>query len=146
MIGALASGAFGVAKEWLGNRKARAKAKGELKLAEINNRTRLLADKNSNNHSWEMASLKSSGLALKWASFSLFSLPILFTVVAPFFGEAGNAAVAEMWANFGRVPEGWLQVYFTITGSIWGIAAMKDVAPGLVSGVAQAFKRGKKDA
>ena len=143
MIGILASTVGGIAKEWLANKSERSRAKGKMKLAEINNRARLLGDAASNNHSWEMASLRSSGLALKWASFSLFALPILFTVVAPFFG--GNAAVAEMWDNFERVPSGWMRIYYAITGGIWGIAALKDAAPGLVSGVATAFKRERKD-
>ncbi|MDD9873996.1 MAG: hypothetical protein OXU22_00470 [Gammaproteobacteria bacterium] len=141
MFGAAISAVGGIAKSWLGNKVEETKAKGKVKLAELNNRARLLQDKNSNNHSWEMASLKSSGKALKWASFTLFTLPILVTVVGPFVGA--GAGVEQMWANFNRVPDGWMTVYYSMTGSIWGVATLKDSAPAMVSGIASALRGGK---
>lgn len=138
MFGAALSAVGGIAKSWFNNKVEETKAKGKVKLAELNNRARLLEDKNSNNHAWEMVSLKSSGKALKWASFSLFTLPILVTVVGPFVGA--GAGVEQMWKNFNQVPEGWMTVYYSMTGSIWGVATLKDTGPAMLNGIASAFK------
>ena len=138
MLGGIISGVAAVGKQWLSNQAEKTKAKHTLDVAEINNRARLMESASENNHDWEMASLRASGLGLKWASFSLFALPIIFTVAAPFFD--GNAAVAEMWLNFERVPEGWMKIYYAITGGIWGIATLKDMGAtpaALISSVKQ---------
>ncbi len=142
MLGAAISAVGGIAKSWLSNKVEQTKAEGKVKLAELNNRARLLEDKNSNNHAWEMASLKSSGKALKWASFVLFTLPILVTVIGPFVGA--GAGVEQMWQNFNQVPDGWMTVYYSMTGSIWGVATLKDTGPAMVSGIAAALKGEKK--
>jgi len=144
MLGAAISAVGGIAKTWLSNKGKQIRAKGEMQLAELNNRTRLLADKESNNHAWEMASLRPSGKALKWSSFVLFTLPILVTVVGPFVG-AGDG-VEQMWQNFNAVPEGWMTVYYSMTGSIWGVATLKDTGPAMINGVAAAFRKVKAGA
>ena len=137
-LGTVVSSIASVGKQWLGNQAEKTKAKHTLEIAEINNRARLMESASEYNHDWEMASLRASSRYLKWASFSLFALPIIFTVAAPFFG--GNEAVGEMWANFERVPDGWMRIYYAITGGIWGIASLKDMGatPGaLLSGLTQ---------
>lgn len=141
MFGAAISAVGGIAKTWLRNKGEQIAASGKVKLAELNNRARLLEDKESNNHAWEMASLRSSGKALKWASFVLFTLPILVTVVGPFVG-AGEG-VRQMWQNFNQVPDGWMTVYYSMTGSIWGVATLKDTGPAMINGVASAFRKVK---
>lgn len=141
MFGAAISAVGGLAKTWLRNKGEQIAASGKVKLAELNNRARLLEDKQSNNHAWEMASLRSSGKALKWASFILFTLPILVTVVGPFVGA--GAGVDQMWQNFRQVPEGWMTVYYSMTGSIWGVATLKDTGPAMINGVASAIRKVK---
>ena len=46
----------------------------EIKKAEKENRARLMRDKQSNNHDWEMASLADKDKWLRRISFSMFSL------------------------------------------------------------------------
>ena len=139
--GGILSSVASVGKQWLSNKAEKTKAKHTLQIAEINNRARLMESTRECNHDWEMTALRASSRYLKWASFSLFALPIIFTVAAPFLG--GNAAVGEMWANFERVPDGWMRIYYAITGGIWGIASLKDMGatPGaLLSGLTQLRK------
>ena len=143
MIGAIFSGVTAVGKQWLSNKAEKTKAEHGLKMAEIQNKARLMASTTEYNHDWEMKALTASGRSLKWASFMLFALPILFTVVAPFGGDGGNEAVTQMWANFERVPEAWMRIYYAITGGIWGITALKDVGatPGaLLNGIKELRK------
>ena len=134
MIGAIISAAGSLGRQFLKNDETKIKRKAEIEqkkheiaLAELNNKTKLLNHTQKCNADWEIKSIIASGRSLKWASFTLFALPILFTVVAPFFGEGANAAVEQMWDNFNRVPEMWMRIYYAITGGIWGITALKDI-------------------
>lgn len=110
---------LGVLKEGFGYWKDTRKAKHDMKMAGIQNRQRLLLDEQSNNHEWEMKALETSSKTLKHLSFLLFAGPILITVVNPVYG-------GEVWTNLELVPEGFMQIYYAITGAIWGIAALKD--------------------
>ncbi len=100
------------------------KAKQELKKTVIQEKTRLISEKEKNNSSWEINALINSGKSLKWASFFLFAAPIVLTVLLTLIGQEERVFV--MWDAFDKVPEAWLQVYFIITGSIWGVASLKD--------------------
>lgn len=141
MISAIITGATTLAGAWLNNKAEKAKGKHKLELAELENRARLMADAQSNNSDWEMASIRASGRAMRWASFLLFSLPILFTVIAPFFA-GGNGAVATMWHNFQLVPDGWMTIYYAITGGIWGFSSLKEIGAS-PSAIVDAFKKSK---
>lgn len=115
MIGTVIS----LVKEGFGYYKDTRKAKHEMKMAGIKNRQRLLEDEQTNNHEWEMKALETSSRGLKWMSFILFSAPIVITVVSPVQG-------GEIWKNLQLVPEGFLQIYYGITGAVWGLASLKD--------------------
>lgn len=108
-----------VVSDGFSNWKERKKAIQEMKLAGIQNRTRLLLDKNQINHEWEMKALESSSASLKHMSFFLFAGPVLITVVHPTYG-------AQIWSNLALVPEGFMTIYYAITGAIWGVSALKD--------------------
>ena len=134
MIGAIISAVGSLGSQFLKNDETKIRQKAEIEqkkhevvLAELNNQARLLNDAQQCNADWEIKAMTTSGRALKWASFTLFALPILFTVIAPFLGDGGNAAVTQMWNNFERVPEAWMRIYYAITGGIWGITALKDI-------------------
>ena len=103
----------------LENRKALGLAKQEMKLAGINNRTRLLMSEQESNHEWEMKALESSPKGLKYFSFSMFSAPIVATIVAPTYG-------AELWTNLNLVPDWFKGTWITINGAVWGLASLKD--------------------
>ena len=110
---------LGIAKDGIGFFRDKQKAKFQLKMAGLQNRARLLLDTESNNHEWEMKALETSGKGLKWFSFSMFSLPIIITVVDPNYGK-------EIFANLALVPEWFMQTWVTINGAVWGVAALKD--------------------
>jgi len=99
--------------------KQKNKATHDMKMAGIENRTRLLLSEQEANHEWEMKSLETSSKGLKRLSFYLFAGPILITVISP---ERGG----QIWENLSHVPEGFLIIYYAITGAIWGISSLKD--------------------
>ena len=108
-----------ILKEGLSFWKDERKAKHDMRMAGLQNRQRLLLDEQTHNHEWEMKALETSSKGLKHLSFFLFAGPILITVINPSYG-------AEIWTNLALVPDGFMQIYYAITGAIWGIAALKD--------------------
>ena len=134
MLGAIVSlggSVVNLAKGWLDNR-------GKVQAAKAENEARLLASVQSHNAKWEMASLASSGKGLKWASFALFSFPLIWAIfdpegVATYFNE-----------SIAAVPDWWVQTYMAASGSIWGISVLKDAAPQLVGGIRDALKKKKE--
>jgi len=140
MVLSLVKEVFGLGTSWLKHRREKSKAKADLKMAVLNNKTRLASEKETNNSAWEMKALETSGHTLKFLSFTLFALPIIFTVVGPFF-EDGNVAVRQMWENFRLVPDAWMTIYYYITGGIWGIASLKDVVPSVAAGISSAIRK-----
>ena len=105
--------------QFLENKKEVDKAKHEMKLAGINNRTRLLMSELEANHEWEMKALETSPKGLKYFSFSMFSAPIIATIVAPSYG-------ATLWTNLDLVPQWFTSTWVTINGAVWGLASLKD--------------------
>ena len=95
------------------------KQKREIKAAAAENRARLLRDKETNNHEWEMAQIEDKDLWLRRISFGILSFPIVFawvdpTNVALYF----NVALAA-------IPEWYQKMYVGIIGAIWGLAELK---------------------
>lgn len=115
MIGAVLE----IIKSGIGYFSETRKAKHDMKMAGIANRTRLLLSEQEINHEWEMKALETSSKGLKHLSFMLFAGPIIVTVVNPSYG-------GEIWRNLEQVPDGFMQIYYAITGAIWGIASLKD--------------------
>ncbi len=109
----------GLIKEGFGFWRDKKKAKHEMQMAGITNRTRLLLSEQEANHEWEMKALETSSSSLKHMSFLLFAGPVLITVLSPEYG-------ATIWTNLQLVPEGFMRIYYAITGAIWGVAALKD--------------------
>lgn len=108
-----------IIKEAFGYWKDKKKAKHTMQMAGIENRTRLLLSEQEANHEWEMKALETSPSGLKHMSFLLFAGPVVITVINPTYG-------AEIWQNLAHVPEGFMHIYYAITGAIWGVAALKD--------------------
>lgn len=115
MIGAVLQ----IAKEGFSFWRETKREKHNVKMAGLKNRQRLLQDEQTNNHEWEMKSLETSSRFLKWFSFMLFAGPIVVTVFNPDRG-------GEIWQNLQIVPPDFMKIYYGITGSIWGLASLKD--------------------
>ena len=110
------------------------KNRGEIKKAEhtrdltiIQNQARLAADEQSNNHEWEMESLKNSDKFLRRFSFFFFIIPIAVAVVAP------DQAVI-IYQNLDMIPEWNIQLIYGMVGGIWGLAELKRGLPAIVAG------------
>ena len=107
----------------------------EIKKAEKENRARLLRDKQSNNHDWEMANLSDKDKWLRRISFSMFSAPFVWALFDPL------AVEAYFTLALSAMPEWYIQLYAGMIGGVWGIAALKNTAPALVAGIVKAVKK-----
>lgn len=107
----------------------------EIKKAEKENRARLLRDKQSNNAEWEMASLTDKDKWLRRFSFGMFS--------APFFWALFDPVAVEQYFNvaLSAMPEWYIQMFGAMVGGVWGISALKNTAPALVTGVVKALRK-----
>lgn len=119
LVGQILGAAAKPVTQYLENKKALGLAKHEMKLAGINNRTRLLMSELEANHEWEMKALETSPKGLKYFSFTMFSAPIVATILAPTYG-------AELWTNLALVPDWFKGTWVTINGAVWGLASLKD--------------------
>lgn len=114
--------------KWLENRGKISQAKADRELAVINNQARLAQDTQTNNHEWEMASLRDKDNGLRWFSFWLFALPIIITVLWPEWGK-------EIFTNLKIVPEWFVQTLVAMIGGIWGIVELKKAAPQFLAAI-----------
>ena len=108
------------------------KAEKDRDLAVINNQARLAQSTADNNHDWEMQSIRDKDKTLRFFSYSMFTAPILITVVSP---EQG----AVIFKNLENVPPWLVQTWVAINGAVWGIASLKNVVPQFVG----QFRRAK---
>lgn len=120
LIGTAITSISSLIGNWLKGRQDLQKAKQDMKLAEIQNRARLLREKQTNNHEWEMAALSDKDKWIRRISFTMFAAPFIVAIVAP-----------EHVANYFKValtpiPEWFKNVFVAINGSVWGIAALKN--------------------
>ena len=101
-------------------------AKQKQKTAEIENKARLLGDRESNNSSWEMAALAADRLAwLRMFSFWLFTAPVLYTVYDPEQAEA-------VWLALETVPDWVIGVQMSITGFIWAAKPISNLGAAII--------------
>ena len=107
----------------------------EIKKAEKANRARLLSDKQSNNAEWEMANLTDKDKWLRRGSFAMFA--------APFFWALYDPVAVEQYFNvaLSAMPEWYIQMFGAMVGGVWGISALKNTAPALVTGVVKALRK-----
>ena len=110
-------------------------SKQELKKAEVENKARLLRDKHSNNHEWEMANLRDKDKWLRRASFAIFMTPMIWAAFDP------TAVQLYFQVALNAMPEWYLEIVFTMCSAIWGVSALKNSVPALVGGVVKAFRK-----
>ena len=110
----------------------------KIRKTRINNTVRLIESKDAYNAQWEQRGILASGKALKWASFGMFSFPLIWTVPDP------EAVRQYFEVSLAAVPEWWVKTWVMMTGSIWGISALKESGPALIKGVRQALGKEKK--
>jgi len=124
-------GLFAPLTQWLENRGKLKQAELDRDLAVINNQAKLIQSTTDNNHNWEMQSLQDKDKTLRLFSYSMFTAPILITVISPGHG-------AEIFKNLDGVPPWLIQTWVAINGGVWGIASLKNVVPQFITLVKRA--------
>ena len=118
----------GGVKDWFLNKQ-------KIAAAETENKVRLLSDKETNNHEWEMASLTDKDKWMRRVSFGMFTFPLFWIYFDP------DASKAYFQILDTALPAWYKQTYMGMTGGIWGISTLKNTVPGLVSGVVKAIRK-----
>ncbi|WP_067586364.1 hypothetical protein [Endozoicomonas ascidiicola] len=114
---------------WLKGKQQLQKSKIDQEVAESKQKTKLISDARTNNHSWELAALSADRLAsLRQFSFWLFTAPILYTVYDP-------EAAVSVWASLSTVPDWIIGVQLTMTGFIWAAKPLTNVGAMLAGKV-----------
>jgi len=119
----------------LGMGRDHLEGKREIKRAETRNRARLMEDKQSNNHEWEMANLADKDKWMRRISFIMFTWPFIWI----YFDPDGARTYFQILDEF--LPVWYKQTYMAMTGGIWGISALKNSIPSIVSGVVNAVRK-----
>lgn len=126
-IGSVLGSLFGIVKDGIASWRETKKAKHDMSLAEIENKARLLRDKEANNHEWEMASLTDKDKWVRRTSFIIFCAPFIVAIFAPdhvktYFDTAISA-----------IPAWFRDVFVSINGAIWGLSALKNPLSQVIS-------------
>ena len=128
MIQTLIAPVANLAGSWLKGRAEKSKAKADLELAIIQNKTRLALSENEANHEWEMAQLQDKDTWLRYFSYSMFTAPIVVMVVAPEHGKV-------IFENLEYVPSWLVEIWIALNGAIWGLSSLKGVVPSVIGSV-----------
>jgi len=126
MIGAIITAIGGFASTWINGKQKASAARAELRLAELKNKARLMADQQSNNHAWEMANLAEKDKWLRRLSFIMFASPFFVAIFAP------DHVKIYFEGAISAVPLWWQKTFMAITGGIWGLSSLKNIIPGIV--------------
>ena len=123
----------GFVAEWFRNKHELTIAQHKTKMNIEENNQRLALSKQNANSAWEIAALKGQDKLVRRVSFFMFAAPFFIATIAPehvrmYFDVAIMA-----------IPQWWLKTYVSITGTIWGIASLKDILPSIFKGI---FNRG----
>ena len=132
MIGKLVTAISGVASSAIQARTEKTQAQHKLELAVLENKARLAAAEHSANSSWEMAQLEDKDKWLRWFSYSMFTAPVVITVVSPEWGRA-------IFENLEYAPSWVVEVWIAMNGAVWGLSSLKNVVPSVVGSL-----KGKK--
>ena len=122
-----------MASTWMTNHNEKSMAKHNREVAIIENEARLAQDKESHNSAWEMAQLQDKDKILRWFSYSMFTLPIIITVVNPEWGR-------QIFENLSYAPSWLVEVFIGLNGAIWGLSSLKNIAPSVVNQIKEIKK------
>ena len=109
-------------------RAEKAQAKHKLELAVIENKARLAISKSEHNQAWEMAQLEDKDKVLRWFSYTMFTAPIVITVVSPEWGK-------QIFQNLEYAPSWVVEVWIAMNGAVWGLSSLKNVVPSFVGSI-----------
>jgi len=125
MLQALIGPIAGLASSFVNKQAEKAQAKHKLEMAIIENKARLAAAKDQANADWEMAQLEDKDKILRWFSYTMFTAPIVITVVSPEWGK-------QIFQNLEYAPSWVVEVWIAMNGAVWGLSSLKNVVPSVV--------------
>lgn len=125
MLQALIGPIAGLASSFMNKQAEKAQAKHKLEMAIIENKARLAAAKDQANADWEMAQLEDKDKVLRWFSYTMFTAPIVITVVSPEWGK-------QIFQNLEYAPSWVVEVWIAMNGAVWGLSSLKNVVPSVV--------------
>ena len=125
MLQALIGPIAGLASSFVNKQAEKAQAKHKLEMAIIENKARLAAAKDQSNADWEMAQLEDKDKILRWFSYTMFTAPIVRTVVSPEWGK-------QIFQNLEYAPSWVVEVWIAMNGAVWGLSSLKNVVPSVV--------------
>lgn len=125
MLQALIGPIAGLASTFINKQAEKSQAKHKLELAIIENKARLAAAKDQANADWEMAQLEDKDKILRWFSYTMFTAPIVITVVSPEWGK-------QIFQNLEYAPSWVVEVWIAMNGAVWGLSSLKNVVPSVV--------------
>jgi len=125
MLQALIGPIAGLASSFVNKQAEKAQAKHKLEMAIIENKARLAAAKDQSNADWEMAQLEDKDKILRWFSYTMFTAPIVITVVSPEWGK-------QIFQNLEYAPSWVVEVWIAMNGAVWGLSSLKNVVPSVV--------------
>lgn len=114
-----------LAGELVKKRAEKAQAKHELSLAVIQNKARLATEREAHNSEWELANLEDKDKILRWGSYTMFTAPIIITVISPEWGK-------QIFINLEYAPSWVVEVWIAMNGAVWGLSSLKNVVPSVV--------------
>ena len=118
--------AIEAASKWNEGRVRLKEKKIDVENAALENKARLLRDKEGNNHEWEMANLTDKDKWLRRISFGMFSAPFVWAL----FDPTGVKEYFEVALS--AMPEWYIQLYAAMVGGVWGFAALKNSLPAVM--------------
>lgn len=125
---------FSLFSGWVKGKQELQKVKIDVERALEENKARLLRDEASYNSAWEQAQLVDKDLLIRRICFCIFSAPFVIAYFDP-------QAIANYFTTaLAVIPHWYIQTYVSIVGAVWGISALKNVAPSLIGGIKQALK------
>lgn len=123
IIGNVIGGVLGIGKSYMSRKKEESEAKHALRLAELNNKCKLMQSSQEYNQTWEMNALKETGKFLKIFCFMMFSIPIVMNMFFPYFGLDSTL----MWVGLKQCPDWWVKIFTSACGAIWGCMELRNM-------------------
>ncbi len=128
MLQSLIAPIANLAGTFIKNRAEKSMAKHKLELNVLENKARLALAEHEANSEWEMAQLQDKDKILRWFSYTMFTAPIIITIIMPEWGK-------QIFQNLEYAPSWVVEVWIAMNGAVWGLSSLKNVVPSVVGSI-----------
>lgn len=125
IIGAVVSGIFGIASDYMTQRKEKSDARHKRDLAVIQGKQKLAEGAQSHNSAWELEALKRASKFLRWLVSITILLPIWVTMYSPDKGEA----IFEVLEK--NIPDQWWALFLILCTFVFANKQLIEIVKGL---------------